>query len=32
MYDIGFRNAAIKLYKHLGNMKKVANILDIGVA
>lgn len=31
MYDIGFRQAAIKLYKHLGNMKKVAVILDIGI-
>lgn len=32
MYDIGFRHAAIKLYKHIGNMKKVAAILNIGIA
>ena len=31
MYDVGFRNAALKLYNHFRNMKKVANALDIGI-
>ena len=32
MYSIGFRDAAIKLYDFLGNMKKVSKALKCGVA
>lgn len=32
MYDKGFRIAAIKLYNYIGNMKKTAKVLGIGIA
>ena len=32
MYDKGYRQAAISLYHHFGNMKKVATCLHIGLA
>lgn len=32
MYDKGFRLAAIKLYNYIGNMKKTAKALGIGIA
>ncbi len=32
MHPIGFRTAAVSLYQYLGNMKKTATVLNIGVA
>jgi transposase len=32
MYDQGFRIAALKLYNYIGNMRKTADALNIGVA
>lgn len=32
MYDIGFREAAIRLYQHLGSLRKVATALKVSPA
>lgn len=32
MYSLGFREAALRLYDSLGNMRTVANLLNVGVA